>query len=143
MMTLHTPETLAAFQKMQDEIEQKSINQLTYALHRIATADMIKWDADTEEEFQREFLPWAQQIARDAIAALKYKDFKESMDDLPQELVRVYGKAWRNAATLDDLTAADARRHRESQREAAESADEKPDGQAENANLSHGDESER
>ena len=65
------------------------------------------------------------------------KDFKESMDSLPQELDRVYGKSWRSVATLDDLTAADARRHRESQREAAGLADEKPDGQAENTLLAH------
>ena len=52
------------------------------------------------------------------------KDFKESMDGLPQELERVYGKAWRSVATLDDLTADDARRHRESQRIADETADE-------------------
>jgi hypothetical protein len=83
MMTLHTPETLAAFQKLQDEIEQKSINQLTYALHRIATVDMIKWDADTEEEFQREFLPWAQQIARDALQDQSKREADEFADGKP------------------------------------------------------------
>jgi len=83
MMTLHTPETLAAFQKLQDEIEQKSINQLTYALHRIATVDMIKWDADTEEEFQREFLPWAQQIARDALRDQSKREADEADDGKP------------------------------------------------------------
>ena len=50
------------------------------------------------------------------------KDFKESMDGLPQELERVYGQAWRTVATLDDLTADDARRHRESQRIADETS---------------------
>jgi hypothetical protein len=67
MIKLHNPKTIAALKKLQEKIEQKTINQLTYALHRIATADMIKWDSDTKEEFQREFQPWAQQIAKDAL----------------------------------------------------------------------------
>jgi hypothetical protein len=65
-------------------------NKLSYALHQIAGADIIKWDAESQEEFEGLFLPWAQKIARDALAS-------------------------------------------ESQREAAETADEKPDGQAENS----------
>lgn len=37
------------------------------ALHRIAASDIIKWDADTQEEYEREFMPWAKQIAKEAL----------------------------------------------------------------------------
>jgi hypothetical protein len=40
---------------------------MSEALHRIANADIIKWDADTQEEYEREFLPWAQKLAHEAL----------------------------------------------------------------------------
>lgn len=41
--------------------------RLSEALHRIANTDIIKLDADTREEYEREFLPWAQKLAREAL----------------------------------------------------------------------------
>lgn len=43
------------------------VSKMEEALHRIAHMDVIKWDADTHAEFEREFLPWAQAIAREAL----------------------------------------------------------------------------
>ena len=64
------------------------------------------------------------------------KDFKESMDGLPEEirrfnLARITASRMTPLQTLIRATAILA--GSESQRIAAESADEKPDGQAENA----------
>lgn len=47
--------------------ETAGVSTVEEALHRIANSDIIKWDADTQEEYEREFMPWAKQIAKEAL----------------------------------------------------------------------------